>query len=464
MGDQYGRLGVDFGADDWTPPPDDPGPVDWTPPDEPDDYARRLDARVRSLRIDREARARLASEGNPAEPFDAGTLAEVLARPDDPGARVAGLMPWEGSTLIVAQRKTGKTTLTLNLARCLLTGEPFLGSLAVRRVASGARVALLNYEVSGAQLARWARDVGVPADRLFLVNLRGRRNPLSHPEDRAALAALLRAHNVEALIVDPFGRAYTGTSQNDSGEVGAWLVDLDRFARTEVGALDVILTAHAGWNGERTRGSSALEDWADSVVTLTRDDEGARFLRAMGRDVDLDEDRLDFDPATRLLSLSGQGSRKDAGTARKDAETRELILDLLSQHPEGLSGEQLRKEAQRQDADFTRARDALVADESSPVVASKRAGRGGGSLYRLTNTEPREPRETPVSRDLTNPANPYVVDRGSGSRGLEPNPARVPSPETLDALGRCRLHHDTPAPGCWTCDQLGDPERVTPWR
>ncbi len=33
----------------------------------------------------------------------------------------------------------------------------------------------------------------------------------------------------------------------------------------------MILTAHAGWVGERTRGSSALEDWPDSIVTMTVD-------------------------------------------------------------------------------------------------------------------------------------------------------------------------------------------------
>lgn len=398
-----GRHSIAFGPEE----PDDWEPVEPAEGAEGDQYGRLVSFKVRAMRAERDARAILAREGAPAEPFDAGTLGTILARPPEPAARVQGLVPWQASALIVAQRKTGKTTLMLNLARSLLTGEPFLGSLPVRRLPAGARVAILNFEVSAAQLARWADEVGVPADGLFLVNLRGRRNPLDHPDDRAELAKLLRAHRVASLIVDPFGRAYSGASQNDAGEVGAWLVNLDRFARAEVGALDLVLTAHAGWNGERTRGSSALEDWADVIVTMTRDeDTGARFLRATGRDVDMDEDRLDFDPATRLLSLSGQGSRKDAGTARKDAETRELILDLLSQHPEGLSGEQLRKEAQRQDADFTRARDALVADESSPVVASKRAGRGGGSLYRLTNTEPREPRETPVSRDLTNPANP----------------------------------------------------------
>ena len=34
----------------------------------------------------------------------AGTLADVLARPAEPAARVEGLIPWEASVLIVAQR------------------------------------------------------------------------------------------------------------------------------------------------------------------------------------------------------------------------------------------------------------------------------------------------------------------------------------------------------------------------
>jgi sugar phosphate isomerase/epimerase len=108
-------------------------------------------------------------------------------------------------------------------------------------------------------------------DRLFLVDLRGRRNPPRDGEDRERLAQHLRDQGVESLIVDPFGRAFTGSSHNDAGEVGAWLAELDRWARADVGARDVILSAHAGWNGERTRGASALEDWADTTITLVRD-------------------------------------------------------------------------------------------------------------------------------------------------------------------------------------------------
>jgi hypothetical protein len=159
---------------------------------------------------------------------------------------------------------------------------------------------------------------------------------LSHPDDRARVAALLKEQQVECVIVDPFARAYGGTNQNDSGEVGAWLTDLDRFARAEVGALDLILTTHAGWNAERTRGASALEDWADSVVTMTRGgnkDEDTRYLRAIGRDVHLDEDQLHFDPETRLLSLTGTGSRT---STRKKAKVEALLIPIelsVAEHP-----------------------------------------------------------------------------------------------------------------------------------
>lgn len=252
--------------------------------------------RVERLRADREARRRVAEEeaadaAASAPPFDAGTLAEILARPPEPPHRVEGLILSDALTLVVAQRKTGKTTLTLNLARALLIGEDFLGRFAVQPLSKGERVALLNYEVSAGLVGSWAKAVGVPADRLVLVNLRGRRNPLGRPEDREALATYLRAQRVASVIVDPFSRAFTGGNANDAAEVSGFLADLDRWARGEVGASDVVLTAHAGWEGERARNSSALEDAPDSILYLTTGarsgDPGGRYLRAVGRGVDV---------------------------------------------------------------------------------------------------------------------------------------------------------------------------------
>ena len=296
---------------------------------------------VRQMHLRARARELFARESAPpANPIDLGTLGEVLARPVSDNWRIRELMPAQASLLLIAPRKTGKSTWLLNLARALITGDQFLDRFDVSPISG--RVAYLNFEVSAAQLARWANDLKVPTDRLVLGNLRGRRNPLGNPDDRLELASSLRRMQVETLVIDPFGRAFTGQDQNSAGDVGRFLVDLDRFAREEVGATDLILSAHAGWAGERVRGSSALEDWADVNVNLVRgqagaddsDGDPARYMTAEGRDVELGEDKLSFDPVTRRLSLTGEGSRRDSREAQTSERLTAEVLAIVGRQPD----------------------------------------------------------------------------------------------------------------------------------
>jgi AAA domain len=333
--------------------------------------------------------------------------------------RSKGITPANAGTLIVAQRKTGKTTLLLNYARCLIDGAAFLDHFEVRPVAG--RVAMLNYEVSAPQLARWADEAAVDPDRLYLVNLRSRRNPLNNPEDRARLAAELRAQSAEVLIVDPFSRAYSGLSQNDPGEVGAWLTDLDLFARAEVGATDVVLAAHAGWDGERTRGSSALEDWADSVVTLVRGkgedgSESQRFLRAMGRDVEVDEDQLEFDPRTRTLRLSGAGSRKVAASTRKLKELVPEVVAVVTAQP-GITAGDLAAALKARGVNFQKGNDSKAAQNAVQLgwirgTVDGRSKRYWPATHPATSTPEHPEADRPADPELPNmPRRAPVVEK-----------------------------------------------------
>jgi hypothetical protein len=111
------------------------------------------------------------------------------------------------------------------------------------------------------------------------------------------------------------------------------------------------LTAHAGWDGERTRGASALEDWADSIITLTRDSgedgSSARYVRAIGRDVDLEEDQLRFSREERYLELARTGSRKATAEKQKTEILREAIIKIVSEQPKinGIEVEHALREA-----------------------------------------------------------------------------------------------------------------------
>jgi hypothetical protein len=313
----------------------------------------------------------------------------------------------------------------------LTTGEPFLGRFNLRPL--DGNVALLNFEVSGDTAARWADEHGIDHNRLLLVNLRGRRNPFAHPEDREKLAALLRSHDIEALNVDPFGRAYTGKSQNDSGEVGTWLVDLDVFARAEAGATDLILSAHAGWNAERTRGASALEDWADGIVTMTRDadDETQRFMRAIGRDVELDEDQLLYDENTRTLTLAGTGSRKKASATRKVDELVPFVHRAAHQTPGASTAELERLIRGMDDAPAFQSRDVSKAARAAQEQGLVRIfDNGPGKAKQHHPATPSNPVQTPSMDVHPNPVQPRLIVDGVGV-GVAEDPDQ---PEILDGV------------------------------
>jgi hypothetical protein len=288
------------------------GEPEWNYDDHRDDlpdpvHQKAVADAVERMVVQDEARRVFSALNLPPKPFDAGTLAEIVARGPEPAHRVAGLMPFESNLMIVATKKTGKTSVILNVARCLITGEKLFGTLDVRPMAADSKVAILNYEVAAKTLARWATEVGIPADRLVIVNLRGRRNPLKIESDRAQLAELLRGHHVEILIVDVFTKAFTGDDQSNNSQTQVFFDELERWAREDIGVTELVVTAHAGKTGDSFRGASQPEGWADVNVYLTRSSDSPtaqRHLSAEGRDVAMDKTPLNYDVPTRLFTLA----------------------------------------------------------------------------------------------------------------------------------------------------------------
>jgi len=335
-------------------------------------YAKAYDmlANIQAREMAESMHAELNALDEP--PMDVGTLREILADNTPLAWRIDGLLAVEGRMTIVSPRKTGKTTLTLNLARCLLEGRKFLGKFDTAPVEGN--VAFLNYEVSGSQLAAWAIDHNLDLDRFVLINLRGRRNPMASPSGRAELVEILKSHNVSAMIVDPFGRAFTGKSQDAVSDVAPWLIQLDKVA-SDAGVGEVILTVHAGWSGDRSRGSSGLEDWPDTITNLIRTDDGGRSFKAEGRDVDVPLMRLDYDPVTRELLAVGSASE----------DVSDAILEFLRENPMS-SGKAIEDWAIDQGYKRTQARtERTKLVEAGKVVESRLKSRGGGTGYSLAD-------------------------------------------------------------------------------
>jgi hypothetical protein len=370
----------------WFPDlPDEPAPLaasgneDWTAGEE-----LRIDAEARLLRLKAEARRRAAEADAPQDfTLEGGTLDEVWTAAPDPAPLVERLLPEGGNLLLTAQRKSGKTTLVLNLAESLTTGKPFLGLLDTEHIAG--RVGFLNYELTPGILTAYSQGLVTNPSRVLVVNLLGRTNPLGFDRGRAALAGHLRAHDVEVLIVDPFSGAAAGVDENSNSEVRQWLDELHRWAMEDVGARALVLSNHAGWASDRSRGASSLEDWANVLGLLTLADKenkaSPRFFSAFGRLGEVLEDRLDYDEATKALRLSGAGGRRMAKAAATAASLAPRMLPFVTDVP--ASGNQIIKRAT--DAGVKGSREACLA-AIRELLASGRivnASTGKRPLYRL---------------------------------------------------------------------------------
>lgn len=331
------------------------------PPEDPEATAESLQdalaAREKNLRdsqaykklvIDRAIRRLVDADETRARwtPPNPTNLQNLLNEPETPTPwRINGLWPERGKVLLSAAAKAGKTTLGLNLDRSLLTGTPFLGQFETNPTPGN--VCVLDLEMTRNQLRSWYRALNdIPTERLILFPLRGQGQTLDlrQPQIRQLWANTLRDHGCTTLRLDPIGPvlAALAIDENDNSAVASYLAALDALT-VEIGA-DLIVAHHYGHSG-RTRGASALLGWADALWDLAKKETQAnqdpidglfdtrpRSFRAEGRDVDLPEHPLQYDPETRLLSLGNPPMKKE----EKTRQEIELATEILLEH--GLIG------------------------------------------------------------------------------------------------------------------------------
>lgn len=256
----------------------------------------------------------------------------LLARPSVPRVPVFGDLVSEGhNATVVARWKVGKSTMIENAAAAAVTGGRFLSRFEVPRPL---RVALFNFELHEEDMKDRLRSLDLPAEareRLAVINLRGRRVPMTTPAGRDRVVHWLSDHGTELMIVDPFGAAYAsagGESENDNAEVRRFLIGLDEIKRL-AHCPTLFMPVHTGRaeaveGDEQGRGASVIEDWPDVRILLTKAPDGRRFVRSEGRAWDLYESPLGFDEATRCLTLDAG----DVGMSRTKAR-RQVGIDAL---------------------------------------------------------------------------------------------------------------------------------------
>ena len=437
-----------------------------------DIHAALVEAQIKVLAVRDEAKRKYEAAKLPAgDPPEQIMLADMLDEEDeDAQYRIDGLLPAGGNVILAAQYKAGKSTLIGNLIRSLVDGEPFLGRFPVQQVHPSdhltvrGSVLLIDNELDPRTLKRWLRDQGIKnTDAVEVLSLRGQLSTfdIMDPESRAKWVRKLECYDVVILdclrpLLDAFGL-------DENLEAGKFLVAWDEFKK-QGWIKETIIVHHMGHAGERQRGSSRLLDWPDATWKIVReepsDPASARYFSAFGRDVDVQEGRLEYDAATRHLHLAG-GDRK---AGRIDAAV-EAVTAVLAQAP-----------------NMTLSRNSVVKELARPekggwprrtvFEALDRLHASGGTV---TYTGPRNAQMNTLKAQGTEPSQSPFASTGPtlpvsqtlpGKREstFPPSPIRGegggPGRETTDPAksGSCPLHGAEAKPdACYTCAQPTPP-------
>ncbi len=242
---------------------------------------------------------------------------------------------WEGLlargcvTLLHAPPKTGKTYLLFGLLQAMTSGQPFLG---------------LNAEHAGAVYMTEEGRATLNEKRVrFGINDQAPVWFLSRREREFARMPLKRSLRVAGewaqqrgagiLVIDSLG-AWSGM-QGEEENNASHTEEVFNLFKAEAAARNVavLVIHHSQKNGNKARGSSALEAAADVIIRLAAPEDGSnrRTLLAKGR-FSATPDRLEFD-----LTPDGY----EVATDPKAGNRAQQLFDFIPSEGEGITGKEL---------------------------------------------------------------------------------------------------------------------------
>lgn len=233
----------------------------------------------------------------------------VATEPEGSEWLVEGLMPYQGSLMVAAAFKTGKTTLALNMVHALTTGKPFLGEF---HVPEPMKVAYFDLEL-GSRLARkWFMDMQPDMAMVKYADLKGMGRKLDVRVDAVFdhLVQILRSNSIDVVIIDPLSALCSalGINENSNEDVRPLMDRLDALV-AEAGCKGLMVIHHTGKDETRgARGASAFQDWSSVNGYLSKAQSGQSKFHAKGRDVDVKAVELSYDSTTRMLAVEHSGA------------------------------------------------------------------------------------------------------------------------------------------------------------
>lgn len=288
---------------------------------------------------------------------------------EETGFIVDRLMKYGTNVHLVAAAKTGKTNVAINLVKALADGGKFLGVFDTKPIKG--RICMMDFELDERQAQDWLKRIGIKnTSKVEVYPLRGMPNPFRSLEAMRELEEVLKILEIEFLILDPFSSIYSGDA-NSNTEVKAFLKEIDGF-KLRSGVQHLVIAVHAGRNQGQTRGASTLDDHPDALWYLQKSEE-KRYFKAVGRDIDVSEAEIIFEPSTGEITFLEFSKKSDP--------MRSMMVKILvyvQKYP-GCKASDIESGVRGGNTYKTKARKQLV--EMGAVV--EQPGAGGSKTYVL---------------------------------------------------------------------------------
>lgn len=204
------------------------------------------------------------------------TRAELKALPD-PEWLVQGTLPADSFTVIYGAPGAAKSFAALDLACSIASGHTFHDAQVKRGqtlISVGEGLRGMKWREEAWNLAHPEADAE-SLDRNFHVLPRAVHLLEEQDAEKLVNTAEYLASNGEPLrlvVIDTLARALVGGDENSAKDVGLAIDVCERIRRT-TGAT-VLIVHHAGVEGTRERGSTALRGAADTSIMMAKDDNG----------------------------------------------------------------------------------------------------------------------------------------------------------------------------------------------
>lgn len=179
-------------------------------------------------------------------------------------------LPKRGKSMLYAAAKAGKSTLCLQLARCVGSGDSFLGLPTTK-----GSVLYIQLELGEEILQARLKHTGKDYNSVFVGTTFSMK--LDSTGGQEQLWGAMEAVEPDVLIIDPWYKVILG-DENESTDTRKITDFLDSVI--EGFNCSIFIIHHAGKDlAKRGRGSSVLEDWVDSYLQMKQVNTAGQKLR-----------------------------------------------------------------------------------------------------------------------------------------------------------------------------------------